>query len=175
MVIEYYYFCSDFNCKPESTDNFIYSVGTSICATILFLLLYEFIWKNLISYYRNRKYKGTYKHYKADGTPCIYAENHNYSEIEIKFWKRDILFINSFDYNNPSGGWRGEIKIDSSRFMNGIGTYSYNDNSTMGNHRIHALNDRTIFVQILDYRGLGNPNLWIENLWKTMTRNSWYK
>jgi len=143
-------------------ENFGYNILSSIIATIVLLTIYDFFWKNLLSFFRNQKYKGKYLHYKIDNTPCIYSGKHNYCDITIKFWSRDTLFIKSYDYNSSSGIWNGEIKIDSNKFMNGIGTYCYEDKSTMGNHRVYSIDEKTIFVQVLDYRGLGNPNLWIK-------------
>lgn len=156
--------CQQLNQQSQTGfwENFGYNILASVCATIIFLSIFEFIWKNFSSYLRNKKYRGKYFHYDTNKNPCIFNGNHNYCDITIKFWERDILFIKSYDFSHPSGIWNGEIKIDSSKFMNGMGTYSYADKSTMGNHRIYSVDEKTIFVQVLDYRGLGVPNLWIK-------------
>jgi hypothetical protein len=161
-IIEYA--CQQFNhqVQPGFWENFGNNILASVCATIIFLSIFEFIWKNISSWLRNKKYKGKYLHYDTNRIPCITNGNQHYSEITIKFWKRDTLFIKSHDFAHPCGIWNGEIKIDSSKFMNGMGTYSYADKSTMGNHRIYSVDKNTIFVQVLDYRGIGNPNLWIK-------------
>ncbi len=144
-------------------DNFFESILTSICATIVFLSIYEFIWKNLVSFCKNKKYVGRYYHYKKDKSKSITNGKHHYSDIKIKFFKRNVLFVTSHDFAHPCKIWKGEIKIDSSKFMNGIGTYSYIDKSSMGNHRVYSSDGKTIFVQVLDYRGIGDPNLWIKD------------
>lgn len=144
--------------------NFGYNILASVSATIIFLSIYEFLWKNVISYHRNKKYCGRYYHYSTEGKAFKdEIGNHNYCDISINFLRRDILIVSSYLFDHTSKKWNGEIKIDSSKFMNGMGTYCYEDESEMGNHRIYSVDEKTIFVQILDIKSVGYANLWIKS------------
>jgi hypothetical protein len=133
--------------------NFIYALS--------FLLFYEIIWRNIVAFLKNKSLIGYYKVCDQNGEPFNNSgdETPNCVYLRLKFWKRNILYTISKDfdrtYTNTWKTWTGKINLDIDSKGHGSGYYLYRENNEPGMHEIFLKEKNILIVRITD---LGKAN-----------------
>jgi hypothetical protein len=159
--------------STNESEAFLPSLLINLLAGFIFLVIYEIIFKNIITYFKNKKFIGHYIHCDLNFQEISTNNKIHYSDISIKFFKPNVIEINSFDYtNNNEREWIGRIKIDPDTGLHGFGTYKYQNDNFMGIHDILIIDEDTISFQLSYYKQSGSPYLMVkENSGKVKKQN----
>lgn len=134
--------------------NFLYALS--------FLLFYEIIWRNIVAFIKNKSLIGYYKVCTQNGESFINSsdETPNCVYLRLKFWKRNILYTFSKDfdktYTRTWKTWTGKINLDTDSKGHGTGYYLYKESTEPGMHEIFLKEKNILIVRITD---LGKANL----------------
>jgi hypothetical protein len=108
-------------------DTATYEIFKSLLYALMFLLLYEYLWKNTIAFIKYRFLRGYYIVCTQKGAPFYYSPDGtpNCLEIKTKWIMPNVIITNSKDYDKWTfHGWKtwtGKINLDSDSKGHGIG------------------------------------------------------
>lgn len=134
----------------NDSNNFWSSLGIELVGAILFLLVYEFIFKNGIAYFRTYRFKGVYLHCGFDKVPIMKDGLYCYSIIKTGFFKPYKFTVISKDVTSTSSqDWIGHYRIDPDSLEYANGTYRYlNQEVWAGTHHLFVMSKDVISVTV---------------------------
>lgn len=139
------------------------SLFTNLLAGLIFLLIYEKVFKNVVTFRKNKKFIGHYIHCDLTYNEIITDQKTHYSDITISFFEPNIINIVSSDFtDNKFRNWEGRIKVDPDTGLYGFGTYKYQNEILMGVHDILIIDDDTISFHLSYYKQSGRPYLLVK-------------
>jgi len=147
----------------SKSKSFWSNLSVNLLAGFLFLVFYEFVFRNLFFYFRNRQFIGHYIHCNINYNEIKTGTKTHNSDISINFFRPNVINIKSTDYSrNEKREWTGKIKLDSETGLFGLGTYKYKNETTMGIHDILVIDKDTISFQLTYYKQTGSPYLLVK-------------
>jgi len=136
---------------------------TNLLGAILFLLIYEKLFKNSFSYYKNWKFRGRYIHCDMDFIKISTNGSKHYSNISINFFMPSILNIESYDFTDGKNRkWSGKIKVNVETGLYAFGTYKYENENLAGIHDILIIDEETLCFQLSYFKKTGQPYLMVK-------------
>jgi hypothetical protein len=131
--------------------NSIGNIFLNILGGAAVYVIIELLIKPLIAYLKNIKYtKKTYIHCDTNYRKLGDEKKYSQTEISIKFWKPNVLFVKTSDKGNE---WKGEININGYNQVTGIGNYAYTKSIASGTLNVYAKEDGKVFsVKSEDFR-----------------------
>ncbi len=135
---------------------FLTGIISSFVAGVLFLIMYEFLIKNIFYYFIFCKYKGRFIHCDKTGKPFVHSPTlePNYVDIELSFWKPNVFINTAKDYDTSIQKWKtwtGKVTIDTLSSEHGIGYWRYETQPYPGIHEIFIVNENIYYVSITYY------------------------